>query len=223
MKLIIVAATEREIEPFLMEFAYNTQGSIIKLDGVTAEVLVTGVGIANTAFAMGKRFANLESVIDLVINVGIAGSFNPSLEIGTVLNVTQDCLAFFGAEDGESFITADELNLVDKSEVVFENPELFQSSLIAALPTAKAISSNTGHGNVDSIERTMTIYHADIESMEGAAFTMACTKAALPHYQIRSISNKVERRNTDNWDIPLAVINLNKTLISLVNSFIHNP
>ena len=33
--------------------------------------------------------------------------------------------------------------------------------------------------------------------------------------QIRSISNYVEERNKDNWDIPIAIKNLNSTLIDI--------
>jgi len=38
--------------------------------------------------------------------------------------------------------------------------------------------------------------------------------------QIRSISNYVEPRNKDNWDLPLAISNLNNTLIELITSLL---
>jgi futalosine hydrolase len=54
--------------------------------------------------------------------------------------------------------------------------------------------------------------------MEGASFFYACEQAGIPGIQIRSISNLVERRNKENWQIGLAIKNLNNTLIQLFNS-----
>ena len=54
--------------------------------------------------------------------------------------------------------------------------------------------------------------------MEGASFFYACEQAGILGIQIRSISNMVERRNKDNWQIGLAIKNLNDTLIQLFNS-----
>ena len=220
MNLIIVTATEREIAPFLEVFESDEKRSAFESAGIAIEVIVTGVGLTNTAFGLGTRFADRNSHIDLVINAGIAGTYNTELKIGTVVNAIQDCIAFFGAEDGDNFIQADSLKLVKKDEIVFDNPQLFQSEVIAALHQVKAITTNLAHGDKSSIERVRSIYHPDIESMEGAAFTLACTKANLPYYQIRAISNMVERRNTENWDIPLAIKNLNETLIDIVGSLV---
>ncbi len=223
MNLIIVVATEQEIAPFIAEFDSNMRGSVFEVNGVNAEVLITGVGIANTAYSLGKRLVSGKTPIDLLINVGICGSFRPELTTGTVVNVTQDCLAYFGVEDGDAFITAHELNLVNENETVFKNSELFESSLISNLPKVKGITVNTGHGNKESIMRTAELYSPDVESMEGAAFMMACTKEDLPYFQLRAISNPIEQRNTDNWNIPLALKNLNDTLISLIDSFVQHP
>ena len=45
--------------------------------------------------------------------------------------------------------------------------------------------------------------------MEGAAVFKVCKEMKVPCIQIRSISNKVERRNKENWDLDLAISNLN--------------
>ena len=60
----------------------------------------------------------------------------------------------------------------------------------------------------DSINRV----NPDIESMEGAAFFMVCQKFKLPCLQIRTISNKIENRNKQNWKIELAIDNLNHSV-----------
>ena len=38
---------------------------------------------------------------------------------------------------------------------------------------------------------------------------MVCEQFAIPCIQIRAISNKVEKRNTENWNLDLAISNLN--------------
>jgi futalosine hydrolase len=53
------------------------------------------------------------------------------------------------------------------------------------------------------------VLNVQIESMEGAAFFYACRQAGVPCMQIRAVSNYVEKRNRDNWQIGLAVKNLN--------------
>ena len=58
-----------------------------------------------------------------------------------------------------------------------------------------------------------------IESMEGAAFFYACRKAGVPFIQIRAVSNYVEKRNRDAWQIGLAVKNLNTFALELLERF----
>ncbi len=53
--------------------------------------------------------------------------------------------------------------------------------------------------------------------MEGAAFFYACLMTQAPFLQIRAISNYVEPRNKDNWNIPLAIDRLNEVLAQMVN------
>ena len=54
--------------------------------------------------------------------------------------------------------------------------------------------------------------------MEGAAFLFCCMKENIPCVQIRSISNFVEKRNKDNWNIPLAIENLHKEIIKILEA-----
>jgi futalosine hydrolase len=52
--------------------------------------------------------------------------------------------------------------------------------------------------------------------MEGAAFFYACREAGVPCLQIRAVSNYVEKRNRDAWQIGLAVKNLNTFAVELL-------
>jgi futalosine hydrolase len=57
----------------------------------------------------------------------------------------------------------------------------------------------------------------DVESMEGAAFAYACALSAVPYAQVRAISNLVERRNRDAWRMDLAVRNLNRAALRILD------
>ena len=83
----------------------------------------------------------------------------------------------------------------------------------------KGITVNKVHGNAQSIEKTIQLHQPQTESMEGAAVFYACQQLNIPAMQIRSISNYVEPRNRESWQIGLAVKNLNDWLIEFINKF----
>jgi len=53
--------------------------------------------------------------------------------------------------------------------------------------------------------------------MEGAAVFYACKRENIDCLQIRSVSNYVEPRNKENWQIGLAIRNLNDWMISFIS------
>jgi futalosine hydrolase len=73
------------------------------------------------------------------------------------------------------------------------------------------------HGNEASIYKLGSRINAQIESMEGAAFFYACRQMEVPCMQIRAVSNYVEKRNRDAWQIGLAIKNLNTFAAEFLN------
>ena len=86
-----------------------------------------------------------------------------------------------------------------------------------SLPKASSITVNKVHGNEKTIKVIQEKYNADTENMEGLAFYYVMKLINKPSIEIRSISNYVERRNKDNWQIKNAVDNLNKEIIALLS------
>jgi futalosine hydrolase len=186
------------------------------------KLLVTGVGMTMTAFNLGGLFAKQR--FDLVINAGIAGAFNRSLNIGDVVNVTSERFADLGVEEADGrFTDIHELGLVDANATPFTEGELKNPNVAGFdfLPKAKGLTVNKVHGFQPSIDALRSKYEADVESMEGAAFFLACLLAGQPFLQIRSISNYVETRNRAAWDLPKAITNLNKVLIEMVGTMVN--
>ncbi|MXV14955.1 futalosine hydrolase [Hufsiella ginkgonis] len=208
MKTLIVAATLPEISPLMASMALNE--GVNNYREHVVYVLITGVGMVATAYALGYHLGNFK--YDLAINLGIAGSFDRSIALGEVVHVTRDHFAELGAEDGDGFLTIDELGFGASAvshQLSAVSSQLSAGSREPDIRTVTGITVNRVHGNVHSIEATVSRLAPHTESMEGAAFFYACNSAAVPAMQLRSISNYVERRNREAWNIGLAIKNLN--------------
>ncbi|MEO6851083.1 MAG: futalosine hydrolase, partial [Mucilaginibacter sp.] len=144
---------------------------------------------------------------DLAINLGIAGSFDRDIALGEVVEVVEDRLSELGAEDDDAFLSISELGF---GESVFKaTAQLSDWDPQLNLKKVKAITVNTVHGHLSNISKLTNRLQPQLESMEGAAFFYACKEAGVPCLQIRAVSNYVEKRNRDNWQIGLAIKNLN--------------
>ena len=190
MKILLVAATKTEI---------------IENKFKDCDVMITGVGMVNTTFSLTKRLS--KKTYDLVINIGVAGSFKSAIKIGDVVEVIEDNFSEIGFEDGNSFSEFTNLR-IENSFKVNEKTDLKK---------VKGITVNTVLGNEKTIAEIISRLNPDVESMEGAAFFMACEQFEIPCIQIRAISNKVEKRNTANWDLSLAIKNLNNKVEKIIS------
>ncbi|MBN8702000.1 MAG: futalosine hydrolase [Bacteroidetes bacterium] len=218
MKLLIVAATKSEVEILVSRLKFisidTNNVSRFSSEKCIVDILITSVGMVATAFELGRRLQN--NIYDLILNVGICGAINKQLSIGEVVNVTTDCIYELGAEDGDKFLKFEELNLPGKNK--FENILESKNEIIRSLRKVSGITVNTVHGNDTSISKIESRIKSDVETMEGAAFMYAMENQATPYFQIRSISNYVERRDRSKWNILLAIKNLNEELLNIIHS-----
>ncbi|KAA3635671.1 MAG: futalosine hydrolase [Bacteroidetes bacterium] len=219
-KLLIVSATSFEITPledFLKSNFRQTGNYRYVHDQMEVSLLITGVGLPLTAYALGRMLGSEN--FDLVVNAGIAGAFNRKLNIGDVVQVVEDQFADIGVEEADgSFSSVHTMGLIELNQPPFIHGKLINESAKAFdfLPKATAISVNKVHGNEVSIKKIQELYTADLETMEGAAFFYVCLLESVSFLQLRSVSNYVESRNKENWDIPLAINNLNDVLKQLI-------
>ncbi len=228
MRILLVAATFFEIRPFVEKLPLlnkmSEQLSHYRHKNIDIDVLITGVGMIPTAYLLGKQLTLQQ--YDLAINAGIAGTFNRSLPLGSVVNVVEDCVAELGAEDGDNFLSMFDLGLIDPDVHPYQHgvlindfrndAALIKPGRINKLPKVKGITSNTVHGNVQSIARIQQLTMADLESMEGAAFLFVCLTEKIQCLQIRAISNLVEERDKKTWKLDLALKSLNQLLFDLL-------
>lgn len=225
MKILIVSATYLEIEPLLLQFNFeqkiNQKIKSYTYNNHKIDVLISGVGMTCTAYWMGKTLN--AKLYDAAINLGLAGSFDSHLTVGQTVHITADRISELGAEDGESFLSLIDMDLIEDEDYILNHGEMknttaIENHVIDALEKVSAITVNTTHGDDNSIKKIQDLFHPQVESMEGAAFFYACLFEGITCSQIRTISNKVEKRNKENWDIPLAVKNLCATGLQLINS-----
>lgn len=219
MKILLVAATDSEIEPLVRRFVNPENSKELLFANAAADVLITGVGMVATAYALGRQLALNE--YDLAVNAGIAGSFDFNLKMGQVVRISEDVFAEQGAEDGEAFLSLNELGFGPVSQVPFPflrnsfNPLPINIECMEKLENVKAITVNKVHGHELTIAKTLARFKAQVESMEGAAFFYACNQSKTPCIQVRAISNYVEPRDKEKWQIRPAVTNLNNFLTDL--------
>ncbi len=222
MKILIVAATIQEVMPFIesIKLKEKTKNELY-VGGYKFcqfEIMIAGIGMVATTYNLTKTFTS--NKYDLAINIGIAGSFKKDIILGEVVNVVEDRFSEMGVEDGEEFISMNELNLKNMGtasdyKVKMENPSFEVLKIPKSIKNVKGITVNTVHGNEKSISKIVEKYNPDVETMEGAAFMFVCAAENVNFLQIRSISNYVEKRNKERWNTSLAIDNLNNTLISM--------
>ena len=207
MRILIVAATAAEIAPLQHR--------------PDVEMLITGVGMVAAAARTSGALARTR--YDLALNLGICGSFDPALSPGTVVHVVSDTMPELGAEDGDAFLSIEDLGLLRGDAPPFSNGRLVNAAVPAnpalqSLPAVHGITVNTVHGNQRSIAETVRRFAPQVESMEGAGFMYACLIHAVPFAQVRAVSNMVERRNRSAWKIDEAIASLCRVAKDLIDN-----
>jgi len=224
MRILIVAATAQEVDPLVARCRdLAVADSIVRkcvYGGHAADILVTGVGMVATAAWCSRALS--EARYELALNVGLCGTFDRSIDLGTVVHVTSDRIVELGAEDGERFLPIEELGLGGGSAPAVSgalvNPAPPANGVLSRLPAVTGITVNTVHGSEQSIARVVERFRPQVESMEGAAFMYACMIHNLPFAQVRAVSNLVERRNRTAWRIPEAIERLGAETLRILGA-----
>lgn len=214
--LLISAATEAEITPFIHFLAHNyrlTSPGVYQNKDWCIRIAISGVGMMAAAFSLGTQLAAQK--YDAAFQAGIAGSFDASIALGTLVAVASEQYGDLGAEDKGDYIDIFELGFLDKNTYPFHEGKLKNDHPLfigETLPLVSALSVNTVSGQKDTIERRSALHGAQIESMEGLAFHYACLQTQTPFLQIRAISNYVTPRDRSGWQIKPAIDHLNNYL-----------
>ena len=192
MSILLLAATDQEIVRDLFP---------------DMNILISGIGMVNTTHALTTHLVNNSSKYNFIINIGIAGSISNRINIGDTVEVIEDSFLELGFNDDSGFNKFNDMCLVDSFKV---EPR-------TQLRKVKAITVNTVNSHPVYIESLPFNKRPEIESMEGATCFFVCQYFNIPCIQIRAISNKVIERNKDNWDMKLAINNLNNEVRNIID------
>lgn len=212
MRVIITAATVAEWMPSFLEMnnLYTSESQRLKI-----RFHQSGVGMLATAVSLTRLL--WEEKPDLVVQTGIAGSFDLSMALGKVVLVNEESLADMGVKEDGKWKDIFDLKLEKSNYHPFErrklpNPWITQFNFLK-LPEVNAVTINEISTNKERIQQLVKKYDPAIESMEGAALHYVCREANIPFLQIRAISNYVGDRDKSNWKIKEAITNLNQTVL----------
>jgi len=207
---LFVFATPKEAKAFWQTHIDFVQGQPVQVKDQTWS-LVTGISLLNAVFLS----AVLQKIkVDLVINLGIAGAFDlDQFNLGSIVICKQEIWPELGVWTEQG--VENELlnfNLFRNKELCLTNqltlePQkiLDQFGLKFNYPLVKSISVAGVSGTWQQRSLLAQRYKPDIENMEGFGLAYVCKLFKISFLEIRTISNLVGSRKQKDWDIPLAL------------------
>ncbi|HEX6169398.1 MAG TPA: futalosine hydrolase, partial [Chitinophagaceae bacterium] len=108
--ILVVAATAKEINPFI---ELNRTGGLTNSD-----ILISGIGLTATTYHLAKQLALKK--YDLVIQAGVAGSFDLRIPLGAVVAVKQDTIADQSVVELQKLKTLFDLKLVPQDQYPYK-------------------------------------------------------------------------------------------------------
>ncbi|MDR2696314.1 MAG: futalosine hydrolase [Deltaproteobacteria bacterium] len=177
---------------------------------------ITGVGPVNAGIALGRLLA-LRRGIAGVVNLGLAGSFDPArAPLGSCILATEEIWPEYGLL-GDNGIDApglgfaqwkqDGLPIVDRLPLRADVGDLGLPRPADAIPgiflTVAGVSADAKRADMLAQR-----YHPLGENMEGFAVALACARQRIPCVELRAVSNKVGSRAREDRAFPLALAKL---------------
>lgn len=199
--ILAVAATQMELSPFLAVMGDS--------DG-RWKSLVSGLGPVETAVRLGRFLFENSTQIQGVIQFGVGGAYIqpdpvnqvPILAVclanrevlGDLGIALQDDIDYFPQELGGRAEFSLDNALLKRSRKVFGNNNVtcFSGTFI----TVNSVSGTARRGEI--LRRQ---WDGLCENMEGASAARLCNELNIPLVELRVISNLVEDRNVENWQL----------------------
>lgn len=214
MHCLVIAATATELKPFLDEY----KAGINMPAAMHTDALVTGIGLTAATWSLTRQISINRP--DIVIQAGVAGCFDTSIPLGTVMAVKKDTMADQGVIEKGILKSIFDLQLAPPGKAPFSNGWLSNQSTVLKKIKLKKVTGISVNEITTSRQKQRLYrekFNPTLESMEGAALHYVCLQEKIPFVQLRSISNYIGERNKKKWNLKDAVINLNKELIRLLH------
>ena len=198
MRVIITAATDLE-----MAGCAKKASQLFKKSKIKISFHATGIGI----LASGVKLTQLATTHqpDLIIQMGIAGSYVKTEPLGKVWVVASASIADLGVREKGVFKDLFESQLLKDNEAPFKKRKITNPNIktlnVLKTNTAAAITINEITTAPKRIKEIMDAHNPVLESMEGAALHYVGSITNTPFIQIRAVSNYVGERNKAKWKL----------------------
>lgn len=198
MRVIITAATDLE-----MAGCAKKASQLFKKSKIKISFHATGIGI----LASGVKLTQLATTHqpDLMIQMGIAGSYVKTEPLGKVWVVASESIADLGVREKGVFKDLFESQLLKDNEAPFKKRKITNPNIktlnVLKTNTATAVTINEITTAPKRIKEIMDAHTPVLESMEGAALHYVGSITNTPFIQIRAVSNYVGERNKAKWKL----------------------
>ncbi len=171
--------------------------------------LVTGIGPVEASCALAEALA--QRSYRLVVNAGIAGTFDGAARIGDGVVVADESIEL-ALESGAPLALPLGIKLVDRAS---SDAVLVARLRDQGFPALRGITVSHVTATEATARRLVREFGAHVESMEGFAVLRAAQRAAVPAIEIRGISNRCGDRERSCWDFAAGVAGLRRVLDAL--------
>lgn len=186
-----------------------------------------GPGKVNAAHSATLLLENHD--IERLILFGIGGAYERSgMDIGDIAIAETENYGEEGVLTSDGWKPMDFIGIpLLKKEKEYYNSYPMDSKLSRqAVVASKNCGFNVRSGNFITVsmcsgtqlagESQRKRFNGLCENMEGAAVAQICTMYDIPMVEIRGISNIIEERDMNRWNIEKASANCNKTVLELI-------
>ncbi len=228
MKRILITAAEPE-EIVCAEQAHRLYEHSIagKLE---VDFMLTGIGTTSTCYRLTKKLLEASGSgkpYDLVINIGIAGSYSfndtpetPALfPMGSTAIISKEYFGDLGFETLFGFQTLFQYEILDADVFPFKGGALRRvklddniESYLSNYKEGVGVTVQTVTGVPQRKAELMRQFGPHIESMEGAAVYYVCLQENIPFFELRTVSNEVGEKDRTKWNTPMALESLRRAM-----------
>jgi futalosine hydrolase len=198
MRVIITAATNLELDG-----CAKKASQVFKKSKLNISFHATGIGM----LASGVKLTQLTTTYkpDLIIQMGIAGTYSKNEPLGKVMVVASESIADLGVRDKGAFKDLFETGLQKENEAPFKKRKLTNPTIkslnVLKSDLVAAVTINEITTSPKRIKEIIEAHNPVLESMEGAALHYVGCFTKTPFIQIRAISNYVGERNKAKWKL----------------------
>ncbi len=211
MRVIITAATNLELDGCAKKASQVFKKSKLKIS-----FHATGIGMLASGVKLTQLAATQKP--DLIIQMGIAGSYSKKEPLGKVMVIASESIADLGVRENGSFKDLFETGLQKENEAPFKKRKLTNPTIkslnVLKSDLVAAVTINEITTSAKRIKEIIAANNPVLESMEGAALHYVGGLTKTPFIQIRAVSNYVGERNKAKWKLNESIEQLEAYVIT---------